>query len=83
MFNDALSSLCCIESNSRIVINVDLERMCNESVVDNTEVLPPHLSGATEKSHEKSTSVCGGMGSVPINRRAFLKKWHWHGFLSQ
>lgn len=72
MFKDDLSSLCCIESNYRMVINADLEGLCNEFVVDNTEVLPPHFSGATEKSHEKSTSVLGDMGSVPINMRAFF-----------
>jgi len=43
VFNNVLSSLCCIESNSRMMINNDLEMMCKKSVVDNTELLPPNI----------------------------------------
>jgi len=57
-----------------MMINNDWEKICKKSVVDNTEVLPPqHFSGVTEKSRVKSTSVRGGMGSVPFHMRVFCQ----------
>lgn len=41
MFNNILSNSCFIGSNSRMMIDNDLEKMHKKSVVDNTEVLPP------------------------------------------
>ena len=62
MFNNVLSSLCSIESNSRMMINNDLEKMHKKSVVDNTETLPPDI-------------CLGRLRKVVENRLLFMEAW--------
>lgn len=79
MFNNVLSSLCVIGSNSRMMINNDLEKMHKKSVVDNTEVLPPDIClGRLRKPVKnllvfveawvQSNSICGLFNKVALSQ---------------
>jgi hypothetical protein len=89
---NVISSLCCTESNSRMIINNDFEKMCKKLVVDNTEVLPPNIClGRMRKAVKnrllfveawvRSHSVCGLLDKVALSQISlpvFLRSLLFH-----